>query len=240
MIYSRTMRNADYTEMEIEGAVIIDIQKKIQMWNGNQHPARLWEYALAQKVLTAHFGNRKNLLVADHGCGGGYLSPIMYWLGHRVRMYDCWMFGNEENFMMEQMNRVTLHRTEVTGDYQMFNRPLSQLIEEDRGVDAAFCISTLEHIIGYQFAYRDLLSTVRPGGLVFVTTDFADHEQDDFPHSRLRAGKMFTERTYREMEQIAHSMGFWLLGRASDWMWSEECKLVHGYGFASLAMIKAA
>jgi 2-polyprenyl-3-methyl-5-hydroxy-6-metoxy-1,4-benzoquinol methylase len=173
MIFSRTMKEKDYDEMVPEGQVIQDIHAAIKMWYDAQHKARLWEYALAQKVLKEVFGDKKGLTVSDHGCGAGYMSPILYWLGHRVWMYECWTFGNEEAFAMEQMRRVGLHRASLGGTYEMRNRPLCNLVDADRGVDAAFCISTLEHIGEYQKAFRDLLSTVKPGGLVFLTTDFA-------------------------------------------------------------------
>lgn len=108
MILSRTMREADYDELKDEGQVIVDVHNAIKMWNDKQHHHRLWEYALAQKALKTVFGDRKGLLVTDHGCGAGYLSPILYWLGHHVWMYECWTFGSEEDFLLEQMRRVGL------------------------------------------------------------------------------------------------------------------------------------
>ena len=239
MILSRTMRQEDYEHLVAEGQVIIDIQSAIQMWFDAQHKARLWEYAMAQKVMKTHFGDKKGLVIGDHGCGAGYLSPIMYWLGNHVKMYECWVFGNEEKFMMEQMRRVGLVKAHLGGTYQMINRPLTQMTDADRNVDAAFCISTLEHIGEYQWAFRDLLSTVKKGGLMFLTTDFAEREKDDYVCANLRAGKMFCERTYMELREIGYAQGFQLLGYASDWKWSEECRLVNDYGFASLAMIRS-
>lgn len=240
MILSRTMREKDYDEMSSEGQIIRDIHATIQMWNDKQHKHRLWEYALAQKVLTTVFGSKKGLLVSDHGCGAGYLSPILYWLGHKVWMYECWVFGNEEAFALEQMRKVGTHRAPLGGTYEMRNRPLCELVDADRGVDAAFCISTLEHIGEYQKAFRDLLSTVRQGGLVFLTTDFAEDETDHYQYSYLRAGKMFNKATYLELSNIAHGEGFEFLGGTGeyDWCWDDSCRLVNDYGFASLAMVK--
>lgn len=236
MILSRTMREADYDNLKDEGGVIKQIHDTIQMWYSAQHKHRLWEYALAQKVLTTAFGDRKGLTVSDHGCGAGYLSPILYWLGHHVLMYECWTFGNEEAFALEQMRKVGLSRASLGGTYEMRSRPLCELVDADRGVDAAFCISTLEHIGEYQKAFRDLLSTVKPGGLVFLTTDFAEDEEDHYQYSYLRAGKMFSQKTYDELFYIAQEMGFSLLDGVADWRWSEECRLVWDYGFGSMAL----
>lgn len=237
MILSRTMRESDYDELKEEGQVIQDVHASIQMWNDKQHHHRLWEYALAQKALKMAFPEEKQLTVSDHGCGCGYLGPLMLWLGHNVLLYECWTFGNEESFMMEQMHRVALARGAKAGIYAMYHRPLCELVAEDCGVDAAFCISTLEHIGEYQKAFRDLLSTVKPGGLVFLTTDFAEDEQDHYQYNFLRAGKMFNRDTYEELRVIGESMGFELLG-GNDWNWYPQCRLVNDYGFASLAMTR--
>lgn len=238
MILSRTMKESDYPEMEAEGKVIQDVHAAIQMWNEHQHKHRLWEYALAQKALKTVFGNKKGLLISDHGCGAGYLSPVLYWLGHNVVMYECWTFGNEEAYMLEQMRRVYQHRVNLNGSYEMRNRPLCELIDADRGFDVAFCISTLEHIGEYQRAFKDLLSTVKKGGLVFLTTDFAEDEVDHYQYAYLRAGKMFNFDTYKELIELGKQDGFELVGGTHDLEWSEKCRLTNDYGFGSLALVK--
>lgn len=240
MILSRIMREQDYPELEEEGKVVTAVHDAIQMWNPAQHKHRLWEYTMAVKALRQVFGDQVGLEVTDHGCGAGYLSPMLSWLGYRVTMYEVWVYGNEEPYMMEQMRRVAVARNGKAGLYRMVNRPLCELVEEDRGFDASFCISTLEHIGEYQRAFRDLLQTVKVGGLVFLTTDFGEHETDDYQFSYLRAGKMFTQETYRELLGIAQGMGFELLGGPSscEWKWDEECRIVYGYGFGSMALLR--
>jgi 2-polyprenyl-3-methyl-5-hydroxy-6-metoxy-1,4-benzoquinol methylase len=251
MILSRTMREADYAEMVEEGKVIAEVNKAIDMWYPCQHHHRLWEYALAQKAFNTVFqgwwdldkGTQiyKSLLVSDHGCGAGYLSPIMFWLGHHVWMYECWTFGNEEEYMLEQMRRVSLHRRKTenfAGSYEMRNRPLGSLVEADGKVDAAFCISTLEHIKDYRAAFRDLLNTVRVGGMAMITTDFAEDEEDHYVFSNLRAGKMFNKDTYEELLEIARGENFEVVGNQTDWVWDESCRLTNDYGFASMVLVR--
>lgn len=244
MIFSRTMRESDYPELASEGALIQEVHSAIKMWNDKQHKHRLWEYALALKALETVFPKycrdadspwQVRLVTSDHGCVAGYMSPLLLWLGCNVQMYECWSFGSEEGFMLEQMRRVAEKRGVLAGYYEMRHRPLCELVEEDKGVDAAFCISTLEHIGEYQKAFRDLLSTVKKGGLVFLTTDFAEDEEDHYMYNYLRAGKMFNRTTYEELREIGEEMGFDLLNGA-DWNWYPECRLVNDYGFASLAM----
>jgi len=238
MILSRTMREYDYDGLVEQGTLIQQVHQAIKMWYPYQHHHRLWEYSMATKALMDKFGIRRELTISDHGCGAGYLGPIMSWLGHRVWLYECWTWGDESKYMLEQMQRVATARGEWAGSYELRSRPLGGLVEEDKGVDAAFCISTLEHIGNYQAAFRDLLGTVKPGGLCFITTDFGEHELDDYPCASLRAGKMYTVRTYQELLAIAQEMGFKLMGGECDWRWGEECRLVTTYGFASMALEK--
>lgn len=237
MNLSRIMKNEDYKELEEEGKIILEIQSAIQMWYPQQHQHRLWEYAMAQKALKLWFGERKHLTVSDHGCGAGYLSPILYWLGNHVLMYECWSMGDQEQYAMEQMRKVGWFRGNFGGSYELRTRPLGELTVSDKGVDAAFCISTLEHIKDYRKAFVDLLGTVKKDGLVFLTTDFAEDEQDHYFCAPVRAGKMFTKKVYEELLHLAKSVGFALLNEGEpEWDWREENRLVFDYGFASMAL----
>ncbi len=237
LILSRAMRNQDFFALAKEGQVILDVHNAIRMWHPQQHKMRLWEYSLSQKVLKEFYGSRTGLRVCDIGSGCGYLSPILYWLGHDVVMYEIWAWGVDETFMLEQMRRVGAHRGALAGKYEVRHCGLGSMTEADRDFDAAFCVSTLEHIKDYKSAFRDLCGMVKPGGLLFATTDFGEHTQDDYQHAKLRAGKMFTKDTYEELRGIGESEGLHLFGK-KDWNWTEECRLVFNYGFASLAMKK--
>jgi len=234
------MHEADYTELKDEGEILLEVQRQIQMWYPPQHKHRVWEYTLAQKVLKAVYGDVVGLHVTDVGCAGSFLSPILSWLGHTVLMYEIWQFGDLYEYTVEQMRRVRMKKNGKAGVYEFRNKGMGSFTDADRGMDAAFCISTLEHIGEYQKAFRDLLSTVRPGGLVFMTTDFAEDETDHYQYSYLRAGKMFNKSTYLELSNIAHGDGFEFLGGVGeyDWDWDDSCRLVNDYGFASLAMVK--
>lgn len=239
MILTRTMVEKDYENLKEEGAEIIKLQGLIQMWYPAQHTHRLWEYALALRALKEVHGNKPRLLCSDHGCGAGFMSPLLYWKGHKVLMYEPWSMGNEETYMLQQMQNVSVHLpADAMNYYQLRNTPLCHMTEEDGGVDAAFCISTIEHIGEYERAFKDLLSTVKPGGLVFLTSDFAEDEEDHYMYSHLRAGKMFTAKTYADLISIAKDYQFSLLGGMHELTWGAENRLVNDYGFASLALVK--
>lgn len=235
MILSRTLRESDYSDLVAEGQVIKTVHDKIQIWLEAQHKHRLWEYALAQKALKEVRGDKKGLRICDVGCAGSFLAPVLYWLGNEVVMYDIWSMGNYHQFTMEQMRRVA-QLGEPVGSYEFKERGLGGMQEDDRDFDAAFCISTIEHIVEYQAAFKDLLDMVKPGGLMFLTSDFAEDEVDHYQYSYLRAGKMFTKDTYQELISIGEQQGFHLLGGKHELTWGEENRLVNDYGFGALAM----
>jgi hypothetical protein len=238
MILTRTMKELDYECLKTEGEMLVEVQKAIQMWYPPQHKHRLWEYTMALKALRAIYPQQQKLSVSDMGCAGSFLSPMMAWYGHNVSMYEIWQFGDLREYTMEQMTRVHGIKGSEAGSYKLHNRGMCGLLDEDRGLDVAFCISTLEHIPNYQAAWIDLLNTVKLGGLVFITTDFAEDETDHYQYNYLRAGKMFNWNTYMELITIGKERGFSLLGNGHDLYWSEACRLVHDYGFGSLAMVK--
>lgn len=242
---SRTMRLEDYKELKWEVGVVNTVQKLAGPTHPHQHEHRKWEYAMvvrAVQVWLAQDGKSKRkapLQVGDFGCGVGLTPSIMLHHGCDVSMYEVWAHDQGEKFQLEACASTKEHSENAIGLYRMLHRPIGGLVLEDYGrYDISLCISTLEHIPDPVRAFKDLCRTVTPGGLLFVTTDFADKEEDRFSHWTLRAGKMFTWQTYQELMAAGQEEGFRLLDCASDWIWNENCRLVYDYGFASLAMVR--
>jgi 2-polyprenyl-3-methyl-5-hydroxy-6-metoxy-1,4-benzoquinol methylase len=246
--FSKTMRMPDFQELEPELALV---DKVLWMLNGGdkaQHPMRRWEYAMAVKAYTHWTGNKygymseKKSIISDHGCCTGMLAPLMFYLGNDVRMYEVWSWGNQEALALQQMEMVKAHAV-GGGSYQMIHRPLGHMIEEDKGVDVAFCISTMEHIPPYELAFRQMCQTVNPGGMLFMTTDSAEDEHDHYIANNVRAGTMFNATVYQRLAAWGEEEGFKLMNETSDWSWDEGCRMLPtptsglaGYGFACMAM----
>lgn len=240
MILSKTMRPEDFTQLEPELAIVDSVLAMINGGDKAQHPMRRWEYAMAIKAYNfwkTLRERREPLLVSDHGCCTGMLAPTMFWMGNNVKMYEVWAWGNQEEFTLKQMEMVRGYKqrpAETT--YEMLHRPLSGLLPEDHNVDVGFCISTLEHIPNYEAAFRDLCRSVGKGGMLFLTTDSAEDEQDHYIAAHVRAGTMFNRTVYERLVGWGQEEGFDLLGGQADWSWDESCRLVNNYGFAALAM----
>lgn len=243
MIYSKTMRVSDYNELGLELQMVDGVLSILGGGDPAQHVHRRWEYAMALKAFNQwrynKYGDSEKppVVVADHGCCTGMLAPMLYYFGHDIRMYEIWAWGNQEAKAIEQMNIITARGDrERTGKFQMINRPLNGLTDADRGMDASFCISTMEHIPNFETAFRDLCRTVGPGGLLFMTTDSAEDEIDHYMAAHVRAGTMFNKTVYEKLTTWGREEGFELLNGQSDWSWDSSCRLVNDYGFACLAM----
>lgn len=236
---------ADYDQLQRELARVDKIAELSGGWPSVQHPHRRWEYALMLQTFQSWFAmyrwdaaRRHSLYIADVGGCVGLTTPLFMAFDHIVSMYEIWAYGNETNQFWQQVHalRGTLKIERVP---TLIDRPLCGLVDGDRNVyDAAFCISTLEHIGAYQQAFGDLLSMVRPGGLVFLTTDYAEDEVDHYANANLRAGRMFNIDVYNRLIAQGQAMGFTLFGGEPELAWTEDCRLVNDSGFASLAIVR--
>lgn len=251
---SKTMRLTDFGELTEELTMVDHVLEMLSGGDKAQHPLRRWEYAMALLAFKAKFGEVRDglppLKVADHGCCTGMFAPMMLWLGCKVRMYEVWAWGNQEEYALQQMEIAKAAGAAKfgpgwAGNYRMIHRPLSGLTKEDRGVDAAYCISTMEHIPNYEEAFRDMCRTVKPEGMLFMTSDSAESENDHYIAANVRGGRMFNRDVYTRLVGWGREEGFELLGGLADWGWDESCRLLptasagpNGYGFASLAMEK--
>src|SRR5712675_1367927 len=238
MIFSKVMEQKDYDELGKELIIVKHIAEACGGWPSVQHMHRQWEYSLMILAFEEWIKNKNvtdQFLVADVGGGIGFTTPIFAAFNCDVVMYEPWVSGDESAKFWDQVNTLQ-NNLKKQNVIKLENRALCNLLPIDRRTyDAAFCISTLEHIGEYQKAFIDLLSMVKQGGLVFLTTDYGDHEFDDYPHAGLRAGKMFTSATYHELIEIAISRGFNVLGYEWYYNWKEEYRMVNHYGFASLS-----
>lgn len=238
---SRFMRKGDFTSLAPELKYVDRVAAALSGWDPVQHPCRRWEYALALRAMQAAGTDAGHgVRIADFGCGIGLLSPMLASFGAHMVMYEPWVYGNEENKARTQMARIMADESFAgrATTFEMKYTPLCELTDADRGYDAVFCISTLEHIGEYDRAFRDMCRSVLPGGVLFLTTDAAEHEQDRYQYAYLRAGRMFNWETYTKLWLIGEEEGLELLDGVHAWEWAEECRMVNDYGFGSLAMRK--
>jgi len=237
MILSRSLRLEDYDELAEEVRFVDEIQCQVgppHPVHGRQHTHRRWEYALAYRALKDVFGAVQRLRIGDFGCGIGLWAPMLLALGHRVTLYEIWTCENEEWFVIQQMESVRRARG-LEANWQIRHVAIGDLGDADRDFDAAYCISTLEHIRNERGAFVDLCRSVRPGGLLFLTVDFGSQESE-IVMANNAFQRMYTKALMERLVDYAEEEGLGLLGGTADWNYTVP--LVHSYSFASIALVK--
>ncbi len=238
MIFSRSMRQSDYRHFLVGAGVLATVEELVAPLHPEQHIHRRWEYSLACEAFSynnpAPVGKVK---IADFGGGFGLLAPMMVLLGHDVTMFEIWEHGSREDLARKQLEAA---KSKSAGSYRISNTPLGKLDPNiDHCVyDASFCISVIEHVPNEEEVFKDLCRTVVPGGLVFLTMDFANTDVDHFRHSSMRA-RIYDEKRMKLLAHFAATEGLELLGNSpdiprSDWSW--QGAMVNEYSFSSLAL----
>lgn len=234
------MRPADYGILKPEVDWVNEIQSLVVPAHPHQHVHRVWEQALAWRAATlwanTHQKSYDQLEISDWGCGVGMLPAMFLAVGSHLDLFEPWVYGNESAFVHRQMTQVQSHFHK--GSYSLGGLPLCEIgPDHDERYDISFCISTIEHIGEEEKAFRQLLKTVKPKGMVFLTMDFCG---DGKPEAQYECAfmrcRMYTETLMRRLGQWASEAGFHYLGGQPDWQWSDESYMVHNYGFSSIAL----
>ncbi len=249
LVPSRVMRLEDYSQLEPQLSYLSDfVGSFFGGWNPVQHRHRHWEYSLSLQVFDRwRQGRLGPFAIADFGAGYDYVSPILYKSGHRMTMFEIWSMGNIQELMLSQMNVIKSSGT--IGSYELVEEDLTKLSLKYFGsFDVSLCISTLEHILDYKKAFRELCQSVKPGGLIFVTMDYGDGQtsSNGYFAAHSRPAGIPDEKYMYGLVEVGEKEGCRLFGGDPEWSWDESCRLLNknfapplkGFGFVSLAMVK--
>lgn len=103
-------------------------------------------------------------------------------------------------------------------------------------LDVLCCISTIEHVP--QPALRHFLraarTVLRPGGLLFLTTDYWNLDGPDTAHFHWMRERIYNPDSIRLLQKMARSERFEGFGRTE---WAYHGPQVYDYTFASLALV---
>ena len=192
---SKSIELSDYKAQEagtraIRHAIASCVGQEIPIYF--PHPHRLWEYGGAMQAYLETFGSfRGGLQALDIGCGNSPLGPAL------ELTTDTTVTEIDPDIRLLAKRKGTARRSFEVGDL---------LALDGRGpYDAVFCISVIEHIEEQVEAWNSLIQLVKPGGLLFVTTDFGeDHTKPWYAD---------TERVAKYDPKRVANMGEWLTER---------------------------
>lgn len=142
-----------------------------------QVPLRRWEY-VAAIVFTDLLFYGRNCRVLEAGAGCSVFSPFLAKHGFNVDCFD--MGGAGDRRARDAQHGVADKITE-------HNMDMRKIGFEDKTFDYVFSISAIEHINAGRFqtdpnagdsgdekAIQELARVLKPGGIMFLTTDYAE------------------------------------------------------------------
>jgi len=185
---------------------------------GEQHPLRRWEYALALHAVRAWSVDRQAHVCYDVGGAG---SP---WAG---------ILGDEVGTNVRIIDPV----------YKPAPCALEQAVQRHPPLaDLVTCLSVLEHVEDLDRFLYHLACLVAPGGLLVITVDFT-HDQGDLIPQDVYHFHWMRQRIFNPYS-LASTVAYPLLSRdflhfgALDY--ADHGPQVYDYTFASLVLQKRA
>lgn len=208
---TKTLDPADLDEPELlDQLVHVD-----RHWDTTQHPMRRWEYAMALLALSRWMTEgtiHSRIRMADVGGAG---SPFRMMTGYDTTIIDP---NEPESTSAHPVEAIAPAHAEV--------------------YDVVFSISVFEHTT-QPLAFLDaLVRILNPGGLLFLTFDYAGDAQDfdDHYHFNWMRERMMTEVHWRTLSQALHVFGG--LRPFGEVDFRDHGPQVYDYTFASLCMRK--
>lgn len=229
-----TLESEDY--IEIEAGVQVALQG-IEWFRRNGveillgHDNRYWEYGTAIQLLLFLYGEDKiaDLDILDVGTGPGGLGPTLA-LIYNASVTECepdvqWAQARESiNDLLTKWERRPLNVLNVGFD----GLP-------DKQYDVVYCISVLEHVKEEKQAWEQLAKRVKPGGLLFLTTDCVEKHEEAYKFDDYRENK-FTPQDLEKRIIMLQELGFNTVG-LPDYQWHGA--QVFDYTFFRAALIRS-
>jgi SAM-dependent methyltransferase len=187
---TRTLVNAlhpdDYSEI-VEG--VQAVQNAVQFLHHRgvrieiPHTHRWWEYGTAVQLLLTHYKeDLPQIEVLDVGAGWGAVGPTLS-LFYGTKVTEC-----EPDLQCRQSRTRCNDILREQGKPEIDVTSRDILCLPDHKYDAVFCISVIEHLAPATEAacWRELVSRLKPNGLLFITMDCVPDPRKQYAFDNLR------------------------------------------------------
>lgn len=186
--YTRSLHPDDYDFLRKWNEPLVQFQQDMAQRgvpHREWHPHRFWEYASILQQLE-ELGVPSEAEMIDVGAGASFFDPYLALRYPRLCCTDSMKYGDVSAMVAAQRAHYGVAL------------PLYDLMLEDMGArpeigwggatdkfDVTMCISTIEHVDGHDAALRELVRITKPGGFIFITSDyFRDLQQWEASPSR--------------------------------------------------------
>lgn len=195
-----------------------------------QHEARWWEYSMAHLAInewcTQHdtlYGIGEPLKLADvGGAGSRFAQSLVFQTSEDILLIDPLVTAE----VIQECGRLA--PVPLSVEAYAAQAPHGQL-------DCITAISVIEHLETVRPFLRACHMLLKPGGLLFLTTDCWNKEGEDVAHFHWMRKRIYNPETMGRLAMSAREVGYKSFGR-TDWDYHGDH--VYDYSFASLALVK--
>lgn len=229
---SKVMSAEDYHQLSAE-LQTLDRYPDVLL---GQHPVRRWEYAMAHYAMrqwaewywaehpTATDRDSPREILDVGGAGSNFWQTLLSVTSERIIIIDP--AAPHNHVQATPTGRYTIHACPVE-EYAATAR-------HDR-FDIVTCISVIEHVEEVRPFARAIKMLLKPGGLLFLTTDFWDAEGEDTAHFHWMRKRIYNAHRMVRLLGDLRELGFRSFGESD---WSYHGHQVYDYSVASAAMVK--
>jgi SAM-dependent methyltransferase len=136
------------------------------------HASKQWEYLQALRVVASMEAElSRPLRIADVGGGRGALAPYLAMKGHQIEVFDIdylWDHGGDLGIEWRFRRWAEGRRLRVRYG-SLFNVPA-----RSGDYDLVISTSVIEHVRHKEYALKELLRLLRPGGKLFMSFDLTE------------------------------------------------------------------
>lgn len=236
--YNRSLHTDDYGFLERYATPIRWFQEDMaarRVPHREWHPHRFWEYASIMQQLS-DLGIRSDAEMIDVGAGASFFDPYLALTYPRLCCTDSMKYGDVGPMVVAQRAAYGV----ALPLYDLMLEDMSPRWEIGWGgatdkFDVTLCISTIEHVDDHDAAMRELVRITRPGGLIFITSDyFRDIAQWEASPSR---HLQVTPYMQAFVEALPGRFGLEFVG-LTDLAYAGD--FVHSYSFCNLCLRRPA
>lgn len=237
--YNRSLHPDDYEFLGPQNALLhrhLDDMVARGVPHREWHPHRFWEYASILQQFE-ELGVSEDAEVIDLGSGASFFDPLLAQRYPRLCCTDNMQYGDVEPTIAAQ-------RAAYGVSLPCWNLDMQSMPEgATRGwggatnkFDVTLCISSIEHVADHDAAMRELVRITKPGGFVFITSDyFRDVAQWEVSPSR---HLQVTPYRQEYVEALPARFGMEFVG-PTDFAYAGD--FIHdAYSFVNLCMRKRA
>lgn len=163
-----------------------------------------WDHFLLREALSE---TSKDAKILDLGCGEGYTLKFLQSLGFRN------LHGIDLSFGLKlYLKRLQKMRQSGTFKvpFHLHKGDITKTVFPDNSFEVAASVSVIEHGVNVEAFFTETFRILKPGGLLFLTTDYWEEKltTDDTIRAFGMPWQIFSRAEIAEKIEFAQSIGF--------------------------------